>query len=156
LDAFLAPLIRGLFDPESPEWPVPRLAAYPRLLETPEHPATDWYPIVFLVDTGANTSCLHPVDSIHLMSLPVDFVAGIGAHPDAVRYGGIGGGAAFLRVPAEYRFEDIGSGMTTLRSSIEIAQLTTANRAIPSLLGWDVLQHFKVTLDWANRRIELE
>ena len=90
------------------------------------------------------------------MSLPVDFLAGIGVHPDAVRYGGIGGGAAFLRVPAEYRFDDTVASQTVLRSSIDIAQLTTVNRAIPSLLGWDVLQHFKLTLDWPNRRIELE
>lgn len=90
------------------------------------------------------------------MSLPVDFLAGIGTHPDAVRYGGIGGGAAFLPVPAEYRFEDTVIGQMVIRSSTEIAQLTTVNRAIPSLLGWDVLQHFKLTLDWPNRQIELE
>ena len=90
------------------------------------------------------------------MTLPVDFVAGIGAHPDAVRYGGIGGTAAFLSVPAEYRFEDSDGGILELRRTIDLAQLTTVNRAIPSLLGWDVLQHFKLTLDWPNRRIELE
>ena len=90
------------------------------------------------------------------MSLPVDFLAGIGVRVDAVRYGGIGGSAAFLRVPAECRFEDTVSGQTVLRSTIDIAQLTTVNRLIPSLLGWDVLQDYKLTLDWPNRRIELE
>jgi hypothetical protein len=110
-----------------------------RILEYPGLSATDWHDIPFLIDTGTGKSCLHPVDTINLMSLRVDFLAGIGTHPEAVRYGGIGGGAAFLSVPAEYRFQDSVAGTRLIRSTIDIAQLTTVNRAIPSLLGWDVL-----------------
>jgi hypothetical protein len=46
--------------------------------------------------------------------------------------------------------------VVTVEGQIEVAQLTTTNRGIPSLLGWDVLQHFKLTLDWPSRTITLE
>jgi hypothetical protein len=36
-----------------------------------------------------------------------------------------------------------------------VAPLTEASETLPSVLGWDVLQRFRVTLDWQNRHIAL-
>jgi len=43
-----------------------------------------------------------------------------------------------------------------VNGEIEIAQLTLTNTRIPSLLGWDILQQFKLWFDWTGRTIGLE
>ncbi len=39
---------------------------------------------------------------------------------------------------------------------IAVAQLRPDNQGLPSLLGWDVLRHFRITAEWTSRRISLE
>ncbi|MHB8375466.1 MAG: hypothetical protein ACYDEB_00715 [Dehalococcoidia bacterium] len=43
-----------------------------------------------------------------------------------------------------------------MQGDIRIAELTIGNSRLPSLLGWDLLQHFGITADWANRTISLQ
>jgi len=31
-----------------------------------------------------------------------------------------------------------------------------ANQTLPSLLGWDILRHYRVVVDWPMRSIRLE
>ena len=57
---------------------------------------------------------------------------------------------------ASYYFVQTDGQILGMPGQIEIARLDTENRQIPSLLGWDVLQHFKLTLDWPGRAITLE
>jgi hypothetical protein len=69
---------------------------------------------------------------------------------------GVGGRMAYYVHPAVYNFRDLNGTDRSLQGEILIAPLRPDNQKVPSLLGWDVLQHFKLTVDWANRSITLE
>ena len=68
---------------------------------------------------------------------------------------GVGGSAIYFVVPAFYAFLQDDDEWRLISGEIRIAQLTTGNERLPSLLGWDILQHFQVVADWPNRRISL-
>lgn len=69
---------------------------------------------------------------------------------------GFGGGLRFLSPTAELQF-DADNGSSILRPvTIGIVEPTAANRNLPSVLGMDFLQHFRLTISVRDAQVELE
>jgi hypothetical protein len=71
-------------------------------------------------------------------------------------YFGVGGRTVCYVVPASFAFRHDDGHRQTLQGNLRIAQLTSDNRTLPSLLGWDVLQHFELITNWRDRRVTLD
>ena len=149
-------MISGFFDPAVTDWPVPRVHVWMSIPELAGATTPAWFQVNFLIDTGATTTSLNPVDSLGDASLSISLLTRPDLWPQSSVARGIGGDAAYLQTRALYGFTHSNGSRETIRGQIDIAQLTTTNRQIPSLLGWDILQHFKLTLDWPARTITLE
>ena len=149
-------MIPGFYDPNLPGWPVPRVRAALFLPSVPGVQNPQWFGVDFLIDTGASTSCLHPIDSIRGANIPILTLLQDQHWSQQRDHGGIGGSAVYFPVPAVYAFMQADGQWKVVNGEIEIAQLTLTNTRIPSLLGWDILQQFKLWFDWTGRTIGLE
>jgi hypothetical protein len=115
-----------------------------------------WHLVNFVLDTGATNSCIHPLDARRLRiprsALDSD------AWTESTSTMGIGGRALYRSVPARYAFiqEDPAQTEIIEEASARLAASTSSNQRLPSLLGWDVLRHFRLTVDtdeiWLERR----
>jgi hypothetical protein len=76
--------------------------------------------------------------------------------PQHVTHHGVGGTSLYFREAAYYLFQHDDSQWLPLAGEIDIAQLRPDNRMLPSILGWDMLQHFRLVVDWPARQITLE
>lgn len=70
--------------------------------------------------------------------------------------GGVGGSTTYYVHPALFGFQYDDQQPRVLQGEILVAEPNASNRRVPSLLGWDVLRHFRVTLDYGQRFITLE
>jgi hypothetical protein len=134
-------VIRGYFNLGS-GWPVPWVRVN---LFLPGH-SRDWQPVEFLLDTGASVSCLHPLDAV-LVGIEAPRLTSAASWARREQSFGVGGAAANFVTPARYAFERIDEPPYFIDSDIRVAQLTRANQRLPSLLGWDVLKHFALSID---------
>ncbi len=103
--------------------------------------------IRFLIDTGADDTILHPNDveqsAEHLLETRFE------EHPDRQWVGGIGGGGYIIPVSARLFFRtDTGTDRLSQDARVWVAQPTDANQRMPSLLGRDLLQFFRLTVDY--------
>ena len=89
----------------------------------------------FLVDTGADGTCLHPFDAGRLY-VPLHTLE------YSKSSGGIGGSALYAEDTAAVLFRDTRVGWLAYQVNLQIAQPTDHNGAIPSLLGRDILRHW--------------
>ena len=104
--------------------------------------------VEFLVDTGCGLTTLHPADSLDMR---VDFnrltqqgfVAGIG-----------GNQPAFSEEAELSFFHD--QGLVTYILEIDIAPVTEHNAWLPSLLGMDVIRHWRMVCDVQNGELSFE
>jgi hypothetical protein len=79
---------------------------------------------------------------------------------DAVTSAGIGGRLAYRAIPARYAFFDEDRSLPAVfidpAAEAQLAAYTPESAVLPSLLGWDVLRHFRLTIDseevWPERR----
>ena len=138
-------MITGTFDENGRPYVQGRLVI-PRL-------KLDWH-VDFLVDTGADSSCLHPQDSIPL-SVPYHRLR------NAIDCGGIGGKQVYYGERAIIIFTD-GSRLRLHVVTLSIAKPNEQNMVLPSLLGQDILQswhmrHYKPSerLDFIVKRCDL-
>jgi len=138
--------IRGQFRTGSPPYPtltgvvlIPRLGKV-RLTE-------------FLVDTGADSTTLHPLDARQMGIRFHQHFAGV---PMGATWG-IGGSSGYWEETAEVQFlHDDLTNWDTLTLPIHIAQPTRDNSTFPSLLGRDVLQWYRVICDSRSGLLQLE
>jgi len=96
-------------------------------------------PVTFLVDTGADRTVLHPDDAAEL---GIDArVLGAG-----VNLAGVGGSGVYR---PERALLVVGDGISLyyLGMTLYIATPDAANQGLPSLLGRDMLSHFRTTYD---------
>lgn len=121
-------------------------------------PANSIFPITvpFLIDTGAMTSTLHPRDVLSRLGLSPDRLATPEEWDRRSTSVGIGGTAMHLVEPARLEFSRDDRSVRALEQDIEIAQLTDVNDYLPALLGWDVLRHFRLTLDARTGEVLLD
>jgi hypothetical protein len=144
-------VIRGYFD-ES------KLPALPRVLAAVYLPGitAGWVVVDFVLDTGASTTCIHPLDAITRLHIDQGALADDHQWTHSESYGGIGGNAVtYYRVPATYLFPATERPWPRHTGNARLAQLRPFNQMIQSLLGWDVLQHFRLVIDWPSRLVEL-
>lgn len=109
----------------------------------------------FVLDTGSTTSCLHPVDAIRALGIPLADLEQPAAWPRADPNQGIGGPGIYYPVPAEYLFRTAAGPYLVLLGVVRIAQPTPHNYDLPSILGWDVLERFRLVIERATGRVEL-
>lgn len=109
----------------------------------------------FVLDTGSTTSCLHPVDAINALGIPLADLERPAAWPRAERNQGVGGAGIYYPVPADYFFKRDGRPYLVIRGVVRIAQPTPNNQDLPSILGWDVLERFRLVIERAAGRVEL-
>ena len=104
--------------------------------------------IAFLVDTGCGVTTIHPRDS---QAISLDFrllrQAGI--------VFGIGGNEPQFTEEAGISFIH-GSQVVTYHSAIDIAPVLPHNRILPSLLGMDIIQHWRMVCDVHNGELEFQ
>lgn len=144
-------MITGFFDSAFP-WPVPKVQAGLFI----DGITTKLVSVGFLLDTGASSTCLHPLDAVTSVGISTARLALPGNWTRTESRSGVGGSATYYVVPVTYAFLHHDRRLQLLETEISIAQLTVTNRSLPSLLGWDILQHFKVTVDWSERLVSLE
>ena len=97
------------------------------------------HPVYFLVDTGADSICLHPRDA---GEAGVQF-SQLGNRRQSR---GIGGASQYFREPAIVSFED---GDLTRLYAVEllIAEPNESNHQLPSLLGRNIMNNWRAVFD---------
>jgi hypothetical protein len=104
--------------------------------------------VPFLADTGCDRTTLMPFDSVPL-KIPFDQLTN-----QRTAYGFGGGGKVFF-IPAILVVSD----KTTLygyRFAIDIAEPTDALEGMPSLLGRDIMQNWKMNFDFPEHKLTFE
>ena len=103
-------------------------------------------PIAFLLDTGADITCLHPRDS-RLAHLPFDSLG------SRIYTRGVGGASWYFRETAVLSFSD-GSRSRYYAVDLHIADPNESNESLPSLLGRNIINNWYMQYDPANGRLE--
>jgi hypothetical protein len=111
--------------------------------------------VPFVIDTGSETSCLHPPDAVLRFGIAASTLRNTEGWRAQAQNVGVGGTATYFLAPCVYAFSHEDGHAQEIEAVIEIAQLTDFNRLMPSILGWDVLKHFAIRLDWSQRLVEL-
>lgn len=128
----------------------PRVLASIRLVGI----STSWSGVDFLVDTGAGRTCLHPTDALRAGVDPVALTSP-DRWQDTVTFQGVGGLVQYFVTPVRYAFRHHDGTTQFVDDSICVAPWSALNQALPSLLGWDVLNRFGLLADWSSGRLEL-
>lgn len=143
-------MIPGYFDPNvAHPWPRVRVG----ILVTDI--TRDWAVVEFVLDTGASATCLHPADALGVPGIDLTMLT------DPTRWGavetftGIGGGVRYFTTPVRYGLFRANGQVHFLDGTINVAQWTMTNQTLPSLLGWDVLEKFRLYADPSVGRLEL-
>ncbi len=102
--------------------------------------------VPFLLDTGADFTCLHQDDAEDL-SIPFEQLA------DMADSRGIGGRSAYYREPAILSFID-GSLARFYRANLRIAEPNRSSTGLPSLLGRNIINHWYMQYDPTNDRLD--
>ena len=145
-------MIRGFFDPTSFERPVPRFWVSMRLPGV----SPRWALVNFLIDTGAPSTALHPSDMVKRFELDVTRLASPEQWSRRTTITGISGGVVSYIEPATYAFLREDQTVLELNQDVLIAQWMPANEELPSVLGWDILRHFGLSLDARTGKVLLE
>ena len=104
--------------------------------------------VTFLVDTGADSTYLHPRDSLEF-SVPFDLLRGGSTSR------GIGGTASYFPEPAVLVFTDEATGQDYgYRININVAKPDDVSDRIPSLLGRDVIRRWQMDYDPTYSKLE--
>jgi hypothetical protein len=148
-------VIGGYFHPAEPDRQLARVDVRIAISGVPRGPDILVGEVPFVIDTGSETTCLHPADAVARMRIDPDTLrSSVGWRAQAERIG-VGGTASYFLLPCLLTFTHTNGTTQTLEIVIEAAQLTSLNATLPSVLGWDVLQHFAMRLDWSQRLVEM-
>jgi hypothetical protein len=109
-----------------------------------------WSRVDFMVDTGAGATLLHPNDSLNAVGIQRARLTDPSRWAGSVAYTGVGGNVAYFVTPVRYQFQHDDGRSQYIDGTINVAPLLPDNRQLPSVLGWDVLSHFEVVLNWTK------
>ena len=98
--------------------------------------------VEFRVDTGADRTSLHPGASTFL-GVPFERLETRNTRVAS----GLGGQITYFQEPAQLLFEDDVEGLERVDVNLLIAEPILRNATLPSLLGLDVLHHWRMNFD---------
>lgn len=120
-----------------------------------------WTRIRTLIDTGAVYSTVHADTAFSTLRIDrAELVAANWPESEKTQLGGVGGNLNYRRLPATWRFthrdsdaED--SDAAEFEAEVHLGEHrdqsggagASDTNGLDTLLGWDVLQHFRLTLD---------
>lgn len=111
-------------------------------------------PVPFLIDTGSPTSIIHANDARMRLKLPIRELEPAGWLPeDTVRRRGVAGVALSRLMDAALDFAHEDGETETIAETIELGGI--GSEGLPSLLGWDVLRHFRLDLNASRGSVAL-
>ena len=88
-------------------------------------------------------------------ALDVDFASHFGGRSLELN-AGVGGDAHFLREDGRVEFVHADGAPQSYRLPLRIAVPTPATITVPSVLGMDFIEHFRMTVSVSELRVELE
>jgi hypothetical protein len=112
--------------------------------------------VEFIVDTGCTATVLHPLDAVRHFGVSDADLARPDFRPTTSGAFGVGGPTVYFPMQAAYGFADDSGSLEVVVTDVRVAQLTAASQVLPSLLGWDVLRHFKLTTNQQAGEVTLE
>ena len=115
----------------------------------------EWKRFYTLIDTGAEVTCLHPSDALANIEIPLDDLSDESRWPVRDQRFGIGGQALYFTVDAVYSFLHEDGHWQEMPGQLRIAKPRPDNLMFPSLLGWDVLRHFEIKLNFSAGLVTL-
>ena len=101
----------------------------------------------FLLDTGADSTCLHP-DDVTSLRIPVSKLSNLAPSR------GVGGASAYYLEDAVLIFTDGGMSRFYAVTLLVAAAPNEHSRDLPSLLGRNVINNWAVEYDPTNARLE--
>ena len=141
-------MIEGYFTPHKNPWPWLDVAV---LIDGDN---SDWVLIPSVVDTGAATTCVHAIDAITRLGMSPASLDPAMWSGSISNIGATAGSLSYLTKEARYGFLQNDGSWITIPGDIRISELSSG--ATPSLLGWDLLRHFKTTVIGSPRSVQLE
>ena len=105
--------------------------------------------VEFRVDTGADGTALHPGAST-LLGIPFDRLE----IRTARVANGLGGQIVYFQEPAQLLFDDDVRGLERRDVNLLIAEPILRNAALPSLLGLNVLNNWRMNFDPRNELLQ--
>jgi hypothetical protein len=111
--------------------------------------------VPFLIDTGSRWSILHPLDA-DAIGIDLTTLTDPTLWPAPVTGHGLGGSSQYYPLPAAYGFMLEDGRPQVISERLHIAVPTPVNERLPSILGRDVLRHFRLVIDWPGDEVILE
>lgn len=106
----------------------------------------------FLFDTGASISVVHPADAGRI---PINFARDF-ANGHIVNVEGVGGIIREYSEPTFVLLRHDDGVVDRVHIQMSFAPATNYNQDFPSLLGMDVIRHYKFTYHLADNLVSLE
>ena len=114
----------------------------------------DWILIPFVVDTGAATTCVHALDAVTRLGMSPASLDPASWSGSVSVIGGTAGSLSYLTKEASFGFLQNDGSWITIDGDIRISEASSG--FTPSVLGWDLLRHFKTTVVGRPQSVQLD
>jgi hypothetical protein len=114
-----------------------------------------WRPVDFMLDTGASATVLNPTQAIVQVGFRRDQLT----RPQPWRKEtarGVGSDVVEYVLDASYGLYFSDGTYRLIGGPLRVAPYSEHAARLPSLLGWDFLQHFQVSMNWRAKVVTLD